>query len=65
MRIKPLAAKVSAHCNRVPVVDGHTVTVSVELERKPSLRTMSSSAIEQFSQRAAAAQASERAARSR
>ena len=29
--IEPLAAKVSAHCNRVPVVDGHTVTVSVEL----------------------------------
>jgi aspartate-semialdehyde dehydrogenase len=34
--LKPLAAKVSAHCNRVPVVDGHTVTVSVEFERKPS-----------------------------
>ena len=28
--IEPLAARVSAHCNRVPVVDGHTVTVSVE-----------------------------------
>ena len=28
--IEPLAAKVSAHCNRVPVVDGHTETVSVE-----------------------------------
>jgi len=27
---------VSAHCNRVPVVDGHTVTVSVELSAKPS-----------------------------
>lgn len=36
-RIVPLAAKVSAHCNRVPVVDGHTVTVSVEFEKKPSL----------------------------
>ena len=34
--IEPLAAKVSAHCNRVPVVDGHTVTVSVELSAKPS-----------------------------
>ncbi|HZT32251.1 MAG TPA: aspartate-semialdehyde dehydrogenase [Bryobacteraceae bacterium] len=34
--IEPLAAKVSAHCNRVPVVDGHTVTVSVELAAKPS-----------------------------
>ena len=34
--ITPLAAKVSAHCNRVPVVDGHTVTVSVELARRPS-----------------------------
>jgi aspartate-semialdehyde dehydrogenase len=34
--IEPLAAQVSAHCNRVPVVDGHTVTVSVELSAKPS-----------------------------
>jgi len=34
--LRPLDAKVSAHCNRVPVVDGHTVVVSVELERKPS-----------------------------
>ncbi len=34
--IEPLHAKVSAHCNRVPVVDGHTVTVSVELANKPS-----------------------------
>src|SRR5580704_3449511 len=32
----PLAAQVSAHCNRVPVVDGHMVATSVELERKPS-----------------------------
>jgi len=35
-RIEPLAAKVSAHCNRVPVVDGHTVTVSVEFSSKPT-----------------------------
>ena len=35
-RIEPLAAKMSAHCNRVPVVDGHTVTVSVEFSGKPS-----------------------------
>jgi aspartate-semialdehyde dehydrogenase len=34
--IDPLPARVSAHCNRVPVVDGHTVTVSVELTGKPS-----------------------------
>ena len=34
--IAPLAAKVSAQCNRVPVVDGHTIAVSVELERKPT-----------------------------
>jgi aspartate-semialdehyde dehydrogenase len=33
----PLDAKVSAHCNRVPVLDGHMVATSVELERKPSL----------------------------
>ena len=34
--IEPLAARVSAHCNRVAVVDGHTVTVSVELSAKPA-----------------------------
>jgi aspartate-semialdehyde dehydrogenase len=34
--VEPLAAKVSAHCNRVPVVDGHTITVSIEFEKKPS-----------------------------
>jgi aspartate-semialdehyde dehydrogenase len=34
--VEPLAAKVSAHCNRVPVVDGHTITVSIELTQKPS-----------------------------
>jgi aspartate-semialdehyde dehydrogenase len=33
--VEPLAAKVSAHCNRVAVVDGHTVTVSVEFSCKP------------------------------
>src|SRR5579864_8410713 len=35
-RVEPLAARVSAHCNRVAVVDGHTVTVSVEFSAKPS-----------------------------
>ncbi len=34
--IEPLPAHVSAHCNRVPVVDGHTVTVSVGLSARPS-----------------------------
>src|ERR1700678_2241277 len=34
--IEPLDAKVSAHCNRVAVVDGHTVTVSVEFSAKPT-----------------------------
>jgi aspartate-semialdehyde dehydrogenase len=34
--IEPLAAKVSAHCNRVAVVDGHTVTISVEFSSKPT-----------------------------
>ena len=34
--IEPLAAKVSAHCNRVPVVDGHTEAVSMEFSTKPS-----------------------------
>ncbi len=35
--LRPLNARVSAHCNRVAVVDGHLVTASVELSRKPSL----------------------------
>src|SRR5437868_7039655 len=35
--IRPLDAKVSAQCNRVPVVDGHMVATSVELERKPGV----------------------------
>ncbi|HUI76532.1 MAG TPA: aspartate-semialdehyde dehydrogenase [Bryobacteraceae bacterium] len=38
--IEPLDAFVSAHCNRVPVVDGHTVTVSVELADKPSFEEL-------------------------
>ena len=38
--IEPLAARVSAHCNRVPVVDGHTVTISVELSAPPSLEEL-------------------------
>ena len=35
--IEPLAAKVSAHCNRVAVVDGHTEAVSVELAGRPGI----------------------------
>lgn len=35
-KIVPLDAKVSASCNRVPVIDGHTICVSVEFEKKPS-----------------------------
>jgi aspartate-semialdehyde dehydrogenase len=34
--IEPLQAKVSAHCNRVAVVDGHTEAVSVEFSTKPA-----------------------------
>jgi aspartate-semialdehyde dehydrogenase len=33
----PLAARISASCNRVPVVDGHTVSLSIKL-RKPATR---------------------------
>ncbi len=33
---RPLDARVSAQCNRVPVVDGHTVAASVEFREKPS-----------------------------
>jgi aspartate-semialdehyde dehydrogenase len=35
--VEPLPARMSAHCNRVAVVDGHTVCVSVEFSAKPSL----------------------------
>jgi aspartate-semialdehyde dehydrogenase len=38
--IEPLAAKVSAHCNRVAVVDGHTETVSIEFSAKPTERDL-------------------------
>ena len=38
--IRPLDAKVSAHCNRVAVVDGHTVAVSVELEQKTGVENL-------------------------
>jgi aspartate-semialdehyde dehydrogenase len=34
--IQPLDARVSAHCNRVSVIDGHTVTISVKFERRAS-----------------------------
>ncbi len=35
-RVTLLDAKVSAHCNRVAVEDGHTESVSIELASKPS-----------------------------
>jgi aspartate-semialdehyde dehydrogenase len=35
-KFSPLDAKVSASCNRVAVIDGHTICVSVELDKKPS-----------------------------
>jgi aspartate-semialdehyde dehydrogenase len=35
--VKPLNARMSASCNRVPVVDGHTVSVSIKL-KKPATR---------------------------
>ena len=44
---RPLPARVAAHCNRVSVVDGHLVTVSVELQAKPSAAELRA-AIEQF-----------------
>jgi aspartate-semialdehyde dehydrogenase len=33
--VNPAPYKISAHCNRVPVLDGHTVTVSIELCSQP------------------------------
>lgn len=37
----PHPAVVSAHTNRVPVIDGHTMTVSVDLEQKPPVEEVS------------------------
>jgi aspartate-semialdehyde dehydrogenase len=34
-RVRPLPFTVSASCNRVPSVDGHLVSASVEFERRP------------------------------
>ena len=36
----PLGAAISAQVNRVPVVDGHSMTVSVELASRPSPQTV-------------------------
>src|SRR6185312_16252349 len=46
-RFLPLGARVSAHCNRVAVVDGHLVAASVELVEKPLLADVIN-AIQQF-----------------
>jgi aspartate-semialdehyde dehydrogenase len=35
--VTPADFRLSAHCNRVPTMDGHLEAVSVEFERKPSL----------------------------
>ncbi|UWZ83815.1 aspartate-semialdehyde dehydrogenase [Occallatibacter riparius] len=32
--VTPLAAGITAHCNRVPVIDGHTECVSIQFKRK-------------------------------
>ena len=36
-KVTPLNAKVSAHCHRVAVLDGHIVATSVEFSSKPTL----------------------------
>jgi len=46
--IQRLAAGISAHCNRVPVVNGHTITVSVRFASKPAGSDVMS-ALEKFS----------------
>ena len=45
--VEPHPVRVSAHTNRVPVVDGHTETVSVALEGKPSFAELRA-ALEDF-----------------
>ncbi len=46
-RAEPLKARVSAHCNRVAVVDGHTVAASIGLAHKPTVAE-AREAIEKF-----------------
>ena len=46
-RVQPLDAKISAHCNRVAVEDGHTENVSIKL-RKPATREQILSAWSEF-----------------
>lgn len=46
----PHPAAISAHTNRVPVLDGHTMTVSVDFEQKPSMADLAN-AIRMFSGR--------------
>jgi aspartate-semialdehyde dehydrogenase len=36
-QVEPAGITISAHCNRVPVSDGHLVTVSARFRNKPSL----------------------------
>ncbi len=50
--VKPLAACISAHCNRVPVEDGHTESVSVKL-RTPATREQVLAAWSEFTPLAA------------
>ncbi len=57
----PYPMVVSAHTNRVPVIDGHTMTVSVAFEQKPSLAAIGE-AMRNFCRQAATALAAERAA---
>jgi aspartate-semialdehyde dehydrogenase len=45
--IVPLPARVSAHCNRVPSIDGHVITTSIEFSKKPSVADVQA-AIENF-----------------
>jgi len=45
--VKPLAARMSASCNRVAVVDGHTVSVSIKLA-KPATREQILAAWQEF-----------------
>ena len=45
-KVENLAAIVSAQCNRVQVIDGHTVCASVELESKPSIDEVKAAYVE-------------------
>ena len=63
--IAPLDARVSAHCNRVSVVDGHVVATSVEFSLQADRRGCAVAPSNSFHERSAGTQTPQRSSRGR